>query len=297
MDSDAWSDADEAELNAWLETDGRRRGALLQAQAAWTSLDLLAPAQPQPLAPSLAQSRRRLVQGGLVAASALALAGWSWLRSGTEYSTGVGEIRRLPLADGSVVEINTVSKVAIDFNETRRTVRLETGEAWFQVAKDVERPFFVEAGGARAVAVGTAFAVRKLSRGTEIMVTEGVVEAWATTTDHRKIRLLAGERIFIDERAGPARSASASTSIERSLAWRGGRIDLAGDTLSDAIAEFNRYNRRKIVLSDPRLASEQFDGLFRVDDPEGFAVAVKDSLSVPIDLSTPQQIRIGGPIE
>ncbi|MCP4615170.1 MAG: iron dicitrate transport regulator FecR, partial [Bradyrhizobium sp.] len=65
--------------------------------------------------------------------------------------------------------------------------------------------------------------------------------------------------------------------------------------LADAAAEFNRYNRRQLVIVDPGIARESFDGTLRTDDLEGFAMAVQESLGVPIDLSDPNEIRLGRP--
>lgn len=84
-------------------------------------------------------------------------------------------------------------------------------------------------------------------------------------------------------------------STARSLAWRNGKIYLAGDRLDVAVAEFNRYNRRQLVVGDAAIAGERLDGVFRTDDPEGFAKAVEVGLTVPVDLSDPAQIRIGKP--
>lgn len=300
MDAGNWGDVDEAELQAWLDGDARRRGALLQAQAAWMTLDKpVAEAErsgaggdvsAEPVVPF---SRRRFFMGagGAIAASvAFALA---WNLGGTAYETSVGEIRRVPLADGSVAAINTASKIEVALAEKRRSVVLDRGEAWFQVAKDPERPFVVEAGRVRVQAVGTAFSVRRRDNGAEVLVTEGVVEAWADGAEGNRIRLTAGQSAFVADNAAIERAAAVPSSVDRKLAWRSGKIDLLGETLSGAIAEFNRYNQRQIILADPALGSEQFDGVFRTDDPEGFAIAVKSALDVPVDVSGSSEIRIG----
>lgn len=302
MDAGNWDDVQEAELQAWLDGDARRRGALLQAQAAWMTLDKpvvvsAAPdAEHEDVAPKArAFGRRSFLYGGggaLAASVAFALA---WNLGGTSYETSVGEIRRVPLADGSVAAINTASKIEVAVAETRRSVVLDRGEAWFQVAKDSKRPFVVEAGRVRVRAVGTAFSVRRLASGAEVLVTEGVVEAWADGAEGNRVRLVAGQSAFIADNAAIERAAAVPSSVDRKLAWRSGKIDLLGETLTGAIAEFNRYNQRQIVLADPALGSEQFDGVFRTDDPEGFAIAVRSALDVPVDVSGAGDIRIGKP--
>jgi len=141
-------------------------------------------------------------------------------------------------------------------------------------------------------AVGTAFSVRRREGGADIIVTEGVVEAWAKGADGQKIRVSAGGMAFIADNAA-VRAAPEGAAVERALAWRTGKIDLAGTRVDAAIAEFNRYNGRKIVLRDAALAAERVDGVFRTDDPVGFAQVIGGSFDVPVDLSGPEEIRIG----
>lgn len=293
MDAGDWSAQDESDLQAWLASHPMHSGALLQAQAAWisTDLELMEDARSDP--PPTRVSRRWMMAGGggLIAASLAG--GLIWGTASLQYSTGVGEIRRVPLADGSVAAINTASKIAIQVDAKRRNVKLEAGEAWFQVAKDPQRPFVVDAGRVRVRAVGTAFAVRLESNGAQVVVTEGVVEAWVEGAEGHRVRIAAGGRAFVANNAAIDVATAEPSAVDRSLAWRAGKIDLDGNRLDFAVGEFNRYNARKLIIADPALAGEEFDGIFRVDDPEGFAIAVRDSLGVPVDTGHPDGIRIG----
>jgi transmembrane sensor len=97
---------------------------------------------------------------------------------------------------------------------------------------------------------------------------------------------------MVNARALVHYQASETAPVDRALAWRNGMIDLNGTTLREAAEEFNRYNKRQIVIADPDVAGEQFDGLFRIGDPEGFAETLKATLSVSIDSSDPRIIRI-----
>lgn len=293
MDAGSWDAATEEALTEWLAADPRHDGALLRAQAAWSSLCLTdAPAELSPRK-GLVLNRRKLLAGSAVVAAGMA--GWLTLGpSGTTYRTGIGEIRRVPLADGSTVTVNTASSVVIDFDHAVRRVRIDDGEAWFQVAKDSARPFVVEAGSVRVKAVGTAFSVRRQDGRADILVTEGAVEVWADGESHPPVQVSAGSRAVVRENVAVERSAEASASIDRALAWRNGKIDLDGETLAEAAAEFNRYNRRKLRVAAPGLAGEAFYGVFRIDDPAGFARVVEVSLQVPVEFSS-DEIRIGRP--
>ena len=295
MDAGEWSDAHEAELDTWLAAHPNHKGALLQAQAAWMALDGARARDDDSGEPVGWLTRRRLLAGGGAAIAASVVGGIMLLGGETRYATAVGEIRRVPLADGSTAAINTASVIRIDLAAKTRNVAIDRGEAWFQVAKDRSRPFIVSAGRVRAEAVGTAFSVRRRAGGADIMVTEGVVEAWADGAEGHRIRLTAGSRAYIADNAAIETEPAPASSVDRALAWRSGNIDLAGEPLSDAVAEFNRYNRRQLSIGDGALGREQIDGVFRTDDPEGFARAIQVTLDVPIDLSNPDEIRIGQP--
>jgi transmembrane sensor len=196
----------------------------------------------------------------------------------------LGEIRRVPLADGSLVAINTKTALEVAMKPKSRHVVLKKGEAWFQVAKDPERPFVVAAGSVRVRAVGTAFSVRRgdeAEAGVDVMVTEGVVETWIEGEQASRRRLSAGSRIILASAASPTVAESPS-EIERSLAWRNGEIALDGESLEQAARLFNRYNSRQIVIEDPGLAQERFVGLFQTNEPESFAAAVAATLGAAV---------------
>jgi transmembrane sensor len=302
MDSGKWDAADETALSAWLAQDASRNGMLLRMQAAWAAADLaLAPqaVEPDPEAQTFTPQpfwRRRNVLAGLAAAIVAGVIGKARM-FGPEalYVTKLGEIRRVPLADGSIMTINSASALTVRIDARSRQIALAQGEAWFEVAKDPERPFVVTAAGVTARAIGTAFSVRVRSSGVEILVTDGTVETGhATASSAKATRLVAGQRAFVDESAAVRFEADRASAVDRALAWRGGMIDLEGETLAAAAEEFNRYNTRKIVVADPHLAGEKFDGVFRINDPEGFALAVKASLNTRVEDTDPETIRIGG---
>lgn len=286
-----------ADLDAWLSADTRRQGALLQAEAAWAMLDrghMLATEDvaPAPAKPNVVRLPRRALFAGAGAAIAAGVGAMIVMNLPDRYGTAVGEIRRIPLADGSTAAINTSSSIDVTLGARLRRVRLEKGEAWFQVARDASRPFLVEAGPVRVQAVGTAFSVRRRADGADILVTEGVVKVWVQGAEGHVVRLPAGSKAFMADNAAVSERAGEPSEIDRELAWRAGKIDLAGETLGHAVEEFNRYNARKLTVTDPALAEERLYGVFRTDDPEGFAGAVAASLHASVS-SDPNQIRIG----
>ena len=289
LDRDGRTPEMEAKLEAWLAQDERRRGAFMKAEAVWTLLDRARGAAPPAWPAAEArrakrESRRALLAGAGAAIAATVVGGGVLIWREDQFRTGVGEIRRAPLKDGSAVVINTASAIDVAFRQKQRTIRLKEGEAWFQVAHDVQRPFVVEAGAVRVRAVGTAFSVRRRADGADILVTEGVVEAWVYGAARAPTRLKAGQNAFIDNSAAVHQAVAAPAVVDRKLEWRYGRIDLAGETLREAVADFNRYNVRKLVISDPSIADERLYGVFNTDGPDAFAAAVRASLGVEVEV-------------
>lgn len=281
----------QAAVEAWLAEDSRRRGAFLRAQAIWGKLDRGSQAE-RVREREVRVDRRTALAGGAAALAAGAAGVWVMQTRDPLYATPIGKVSRTPLADGSRLVLNADSRARVALRKHERRVRLAQGEAWFQVAKDPARPFVVEVGRVRVRAVGTAFSVRRLSNGAEVMVSEGIVEAWLVGAEQARARLVAGQRARVLEGHPILVEASAVPAIERKLAWRSEKIELDGETLGDAIAEFNRFNRRQVVLADEGLASRRLYGVFRADDPESFARSV--ALSLGVDASfEPDRITIG----
>jgi len=282
------------ELDQWLAGDSRRAGALLQAEAAWSILDRARLAPPRWDRRTPITSRRRLISiavGGAAAAAA-AVGGVALLSPGQTFVTTTGEIRRIPLRDGSTAAINSGSRLDVRFDDQVRRVRLTDGEVWFRVAKDERRPFLVEAGLVRIEAVGTAFSVRRRDDGVEVRVTEGVVEVWVDGVAGQAIRVPAGVSTFVSTGATFEKTTKRDPAeIERSLAWRTGWIDLAGETLAEAAEELNRYNTRKLYIDGDALGQERLYGTFRLDDPEGFAASAALSLDADVT-SDAENIRL-----
>lgn len=288
----------ETELEEWLAGDVRRSGALLQAEAAWALLDDLegsasaAQHSVVPLRPTKVSRRALTLWASLGVGLAAASAGIAVLGRSERYDTGVGEIRRVPLRDGSTVALNTNTEIAVSLGQRRRDVRLMRGEAWFHVAKDATRPFQVTIGNARVQAVGTAFSVRADAGGVEIIVTEGIVRAWINGAEAKAVHLSAGARAVVVDTAEVFQTDDNAVETEGRLAWMAGKLDFRGETLEQAVTEFNRYNTRKLVVVDPALARQKIHGVFRADDPAAFARALEVTLDAKVSYSS-TQILIG----
>jgi len=288
-------DPDAAERRAifeWVEADPRHAVAFARMEAAWDLAGRLR-ANPPALekAPPLLEvdadqwlSRRRIV-AGFVGASLIGGAGaaaWRYAGDVDLYRTQVGQRRVVILADGSRVHLNTASTIEVALKKDRRLVRLVRGEALFEVAHDKTRPFLVDAGSARLRAVGTAFNVRIRENVVELTVTEGVV-AVAQTGD--AVRRTSAPHIAAGDGAIIRPGAVAPTALDDQVlrqrtAWQDGVIEFEGETLPQAVEEFNRYRTEPIILGDARLANIRVGGRFEVDEADKFLTALASSFPV-----------------
>jgi len=295
--------ADDNDLRQWLDGDRRRAGALLRAEACLAQVRRLRAtvADDEPAPVDVATPRRRMIGGFLAGGLAVAatIAGvFLWPTGGTPYDTAVGEVRRVPLADGSIASINTASSLHVSMDNDRRHVVLERGEAWFQVAHDGSRPFVVEAGPIEVRAVGTAFAMRRRTNGVEVLVTEGVIEArMGGSGPGSTVRVAAGEEVFLSADGKSRAPAKKPQDIERALAWRHGELALEGQTLGEAAAEIIRYNVAQISV-DPALADRPLVGYFRTNAPVSFArtAALLNDADVVVDGQTIRIDRKSPPV-
>ncbi|MGE0115081.1 MAG: FecR domain-containing protein [Steroidobacteraceae bacterium] len=285
MDRGNATSDDQAQLEQWLDADPRRRGAYIRARAAMRLINrAVAPLSVGASGTFEPVSRqRRLMLGGGVAAAAATLLGVTGflysLRAPKEFfKTEVGEVKRLPLQDGSVVVLNTASRIATRFKQHERLIELESGEGWFHVAKDQTRPFIVAAEFATVKAVGTAFSVRRRAGQIDVLVTEGIVEI---SSQAKRLHFQAGaDASVMADGTITVRQLSADALMRRQ-AWQGGNISLNGDTLLAAAAEFNRYNRIKIAV-DADIANETVVGWFDCNDPMAFANSVAHTFNAEV---------------
>ena len=206
----------------------------------------------------------------------------SWTDDGS-YRTDVGGFQRVPLSDGSIIELNTDTRMVVQFRPESRQVELLQGEALFTVAKDVKRPFDVMADGTTVRAVGTAFTVRLYEPGhVNVLVTEGAVKvsnrhptktpASAADQIERTYDVPAGlSADIMGEDVAIARSGEMEES--KRLAWREGWLKFEGDSLTEVVDSFNRYNRQKLVIGDPEIAGMQIGGQFPTTGVEAFLEA------------------------
>jgi len=226
--------------------------------------------------------------------TALGLSAWyRFSDARNRYSTAIGVTETIPLADESRVLLNTNSAIHVSLTTHERLIQLDRGEAYFEVAHDPTRPFIVQADGHRVVAVGTQFAVRRDRNTLQVSVTEGTVRLEKEgdppsseqssrtpregTATQQEILLSAGSVARIQSDALLLRKQPVA-DVEQSLSRRAGVLTFRDTPLAEAVAEFNRYNTRKIVIQDPSIANLQVGGMFRANNIEPFVHLIEQGL-------------------
>lgn len=196
------------------------------------------------------------------------------------YTTMTGELYSVPLPDGSLVTLNTRSTIRIDYSAKYRDIRLEEGEALFEAARDITRPFRVIVDQAMVEAVGTQFNVHKAADEVTITVAEGVVKVSSSAPDKYLngrdaesdspplVLLKAGQQARLRSESGKAEVAD--VAIEKVISWRERRLIFESLPLKQVIEEFNRYNDPPALIADKQLESLPISGVFRSNDRDSF---------------------------
>jgi transmembrane sensor len=190
--------------------------------------------------------------------------------------TKIGESRTVALEDGSRIVVDASSRVRIRFTATARDVELLQGQAYFEVAKDRDRPFRVRTSFAEVLAVGTSFDVAAHSTRTTVTLIEGRVNVRpvADTAAAASTEVLTpGQQLDVASDGQFLNRKSVTSS--NVTAWQRGTIVLDDMPLQDALAELNRYSKTQIVIADPRLQSRRVSGVFRIGDVETEALTLQ----------------------
>lgn len=287
-----------ARRDDWLAADPRHAKAYQEVLATLGELDrhaahpeimalrqaALAHSEAQPTSRKLALWAACLVSILLFGATARSLFDRFTVVQAAAHATSVGERSTVPLADGSIVTLNTASEVEVAYSADERSVRLLDGQAIFTVAHGQPAPFRVYAGDKVVTAIGTVFDVRIDGDEVRVSVIEGAVRVTrqVPTRVERpspadEETLVAGEALV----ASPGGAMSVKrVDIERVTSWRSGLLSFQDTPLAEAIAEVNRYTHRPVTLADSRLGEYRMSGTFRVGEPERFARALTELFPV-----------------
>lgn len=296
-----------AQFEAWKQASPLHADAFNRLSGHWNDLDALAALSDTPRETPV--YRRPAVLAGLGMAAAVAVAvlvgaGQMFAPANTPvqiaqtpgldlYTTRVGDQEKITLSDGSIVTLNTASRIETRINGQERSVRLLQGEAFFEVAHDPSRPFRVYAGDGMTVAVGTAFSVRLKKDAVEVVVSEGKV-AYSRVADipapEPVAYVTAGEAANFNDNVVIEKVDVAE--VDRKLSWREGKLVFAGDRLASVVADISRYTDIQFDFASSDLADMRVGGVFHVGEVDEMLDAIETNFGLRVERTGDNVVRI-----
>lgn len=299
---------EQRELDAWLQ-DPLNRAAFEQATVVWEGMEVAADrpeiihVRSQALesfrrANSRRWARRIPTRWGWAAAASLIVAAaviHLFHDAPRIYETGIAERRTVMLEDGSRLSLDAATRVEARLEDERRDLRLLSGRARFDVARNPLRPFSVAAGNKVVVATGTSFSVELLQRELRVVLYEGhveVLEQRDAAAEPRPVQLDA-EAVRAGGELAPGRELLASlekptatlapADIARSLSWETGQLNFTNEPLQTAVERMNRYARERLVIGDATAATFSINGVFTAGDTEAFIEGLRTFRPVEVE--------------
>lgn len=300
---------DRARFEAWRSAHPRHARAYDELMATWSrfaeagrTVRAVSFGNAMQAATSAGRRRRGNVAFAAAAVLALAAAGgwWQW-RSPAAFETGIGEHLAVTLPDGSRLELNSDSAVRVAYGERARVIRLDRGEAYFTVAHDASRPFWVTAERTWVRAVGTAFGVYRRADGVRVTVSEGRVKVASGGRDRPSDEALArlpasllGAGQQADLRGARTRVRSLPPpEIERQVSWRTGSVHFDDRPLHEVVDELARYTSLRIELG-PAARELTVGGTFQTN-PQGAEALLRmlhDGFGLQVQREGDRRVRV-----
>jgi transmembrane sensor len=292
LTSDRPLDAGEqARFDEWRARSPRHTEEYRALQQIWGAADQLSKERLQALLREDSPTslpRKTAVLRYAVAASVVAVAVsaalWFGLNTANDYSgqfaTAFGERKQVTLPDGSVVDLNSRTRMEVHFVRGQRQVLLSEGEAMFSVQHDASRPFVVEAGKGRVTVTGTRFDVRRDPAQTLIAVESGTVKVDGSENSGDTVVLTAGlgSRVDGSGRVSPASAVNTAAII----AWRTGKLVFNDAPLSEVVEEVSRYRQRPLMVASGKTANLRLTSVFKADDTDALLRALPSILPVTV---------------
>jgi transmembrane sensor len=295
------------EFRLWLETDARNREAWSQVQTAWIAVeqratsarivhwrqDALAYVRRAAGSRGASGSFRRgwMIGVGLAAGLALLLLGsiWSTYRFDV-YRTAPGERRVVTLTDGSEIALDSDSELKVRLGRHARELILTAGQARFNVAHDVLRPFSVRANHHEVVATGTSFNVDLLGPDLVVTLIEGHVVVLPPRQSPEVVSQLdAGEQLVLSPMTPPKIS---RVNVDHTVAWESGTLVFDNEPLERVIRRISRYGGPRIWIADATTSSLRLSGVFREGDIQGFLDTIANYLELRAEQQADGSIRL-----
>jgi len=275
LNSDRCTASDRRRFDAWLAHSPDHAACFEEASQAWDDLGYM-PATSLEVVQGvnrIGRSNRRRLLAAFAATVAVGGGALTWTRAAAKtYETGVGERRRIDVAPGLSLDLDALSRVRV--SASGGTIAIEEGRARIVIQ---DRSADIRAGACR-------FATRS-----------AVLDVACNQEGFQHLAVLKGEGTLKENGEDPARPISAPSllsgadlrlshpdaiEIERLTAWQDGRVIFDDETLQNAIAVMNRYDRGHLRLQGSGVAELRVSGMFKLGDNGRFVEALTALLPV-----------------
>lgn len=289
------SDDQLQEWARWMEASPEHAKAFDNIALLWEAAGALPDDAALPPPPAAARERVRAPRRwpwalaamlALTVAAHLLLPGPGDERDARTLATAIAERRELTLDDGSRLELDAATEIAVRYDARRREVVLSRGRVFFDVARDTDRPFVVQAGGTSSQVLGTRFAVG-LRRDGSVAVTVG--EGRVRVASAAGLQQELGRDQQVEYRPGHGLGAPRETNANLATAWRSGTVVYQSEPLDRVIDDLNRYSHLPVRLEDPSLAAVEVTGLWRLANIDAWIDGLAASLQLQVR-RTPEAI-------
>jgi ferric-dicitrate binding protein FerR (iron transport regulator) len=273
-----WADADLANrqffdemIQLWSMSIEAEEPFEADVNKAWSALEDKLPLEEQPNEPTVVPgkviklNKRRWDWRIAATIAIILLGGWWIINNATDAKEVVlaAELKDAPLMlpDGSKVWLNEDSRLVYKRPFENRNIQLE-GEAFFEIARDEERPFTVEAGNARTTVLGTSFNLRAYpdEERVELVVQTGKVKFETMRNKTQSATLEKGQAAFVDKKKEEL--VLDENISENSTAWMRDTLIFKEDPLQKVLNDIERYFRITIQVEDQGAYNCNFNSTF-----------------------------------
>ncbi|MCG8306800.1 MAG: DUF4974 domain-containing protein [Cytophagales bacterium] len=178
-----------------------------------------------------------------------------------------GQKLRIYLPDGSIVWLNSESTLKYPevFSDQIRPVELE-GEAFFEIARNPDKPFVLKSGNVSTTALGTSFNVRSYASENNIEVTlaTGSVLVEIQQQEHQKFILEPGYSVNYKKRNREA--SKQKSDVDKHINWKDGVLQFEEDGFETVFKKLSRWYGVEFEFSKTYLGDEwKYSGWFKND--------------------------------
>jgi transmembrane sensor len=272
-----WDEYSQRELDAWLAQSIAHRVAFVRLDFEWQRTERLTILRGSEVQSAAEDSTGRI---GYFAARFAALmlfvtiiAGATvYLRTPRDeiYATSIGGHKTVTFSDGSQIELNTDTVLRVNMADNRK-VRLEKGEAYFQIEHDATHPFVVKIADHTVTDLGTKFLLRSGANGIELALVEGRarIDSANFFGPKQSATLKAGD-VAVATAAAISVARASTDDLANELGWRRGMLVFHHATLEEAADQYNRYSAKHIVIADSKVGRMIFSATLPSNNVDTF---------------------------